>query len=278
MDRGNDKAAEFAEDMPSLIRRAVAIAGTTCRGCAAFHGPWPARRAARAMRSVDSHHGVLGPLFRELAGSGVGNAWLIAGVADTGPLAMVAASLGDASRDLRFTVVDLCQTPLELCRDYAARTGLNVEVAPSDILKFRPDRPQNVVFGHSVLAHMPPDTRGKAVVCFRDWLAPGGVLVSVTSIDREPQPDPAAAEASIEALLACCRSIGVDDAATLRRLEFWRRERLADRVNAVRTVPAEGEMARLCADAGFAEIRCIPTTSSRPHRRPHDIVVARKAG
>jgi hypothetical protein len=99
----------------------------------------------------------------------------------------------------------------------------------------------------------------------------------VTSVDREPEPDKAAADASIARLLAACRSAGIDDEATLERLERWRRERLADPVAIRRSVPAEGEMERLCAEAGFADIRRIAATSTRPHRRPHDIIVARKA-
>ena len=38
---GNDFPADFAEDMPSLVRRAVVLAETTCPGCASYHGPWP---------------------------------------------------------------------------------------------------------------------------------------------------------------------------------------------------------------------------------------------
>ena len=190
----NDFSADFAEDMPSLVRRTVALAGTMCGHCAPWHGTWPARRLAGSTRSVDSDRAVLGPLFRELAAGRSGDAWLIAGSADTGLLATVAASLGAAARSFHFTVVDLCATPLELCKEYAARTGLQLDVARSDILGFVPRRKPHVVFGHSVLAHMPPDSRAEGVVRFHDWLAPGGALVSVTSVDRQPEPDRTAAE------------------------------------------------------------------------------------
>jgi SAM-dependent methyltransferase len=267
---------DFAEDMPALVRRAVALAETTCRGCATWHGTWPARRLAGGIRSVDSNRALLGPLFRELAEGSTDDAWLIAGSGDTGPLATMAASLGPVARSFHFTVVDLCDTPLELCREYAVRTGLKVDVERADILDFVPRRKPHLVFGHSVLAHMAPDDRAHALARFHDWLAPGGVLVNVTSVDRQPEPDESAAAASIERLLAACRAAGIDDEPTLERLARWRRERFANAVAVVRTVPEEGESERLCKAAGFAEIRRIAATSSLPDRRPHDVLVARK--
>jgi hypothetical protein len=275
---GTDTGAAFAEDMPSLIRRAVALAETTCDGCTSYHGGWPATRLARATGGVDADRTVLMPIFNEIGRAQPGGDWLIAGAADSGGLALIAASLGAYTRIFRFTVVDLCPTPLLLCAEYAARHGLQLETARADLLDFVPERKQHLIFAASVLRHLPPHQRADAVARFHDWLAPGGTLVNVTSVDAEPVPDPAAADASVARLLDACRAVGIADAATLVRLEEWRRQRFASWGSKPHSIPEAGKLERLCAAAGFAGIRRLEAVSARSHRRPHEIVLAVKAG
>jgi hypothetical protein len=218
------------------------------------------------------------PIFNEIGRAQPGGDWLIAGAADSGGLALIAASLGAHARIFRFTIVDLCPTPLLLCEEYAACHGLQLETARADLLDFVPERKQHLIFAASVLRHLPPNQRADAVARFHDWLAPGGTLVNVTSVDAEPVPDPAAADASVARLLDACRAVGIADAATLVRLEEWRRQRFASWVSKPHSVPEAGELERLCAAAGFASIRRLDAVSARSHRRAHEIVLGLKAG
>lgn len=133
---------------------------------------------------------------------------LIAGSADYGMLAQVLAA---CARPVEVTVVDLCETPLALCRWYAERLGTTVHTVIADALGFVSDRPFDVVCSHSVLGRFSADERRRLVAGWRDRLQPGGRVVTVNRVastaagaaDRFAEPD---ASAFRDAVLAAARA------------------------------------------------------------------------
>ena len=86
---------------------------------------------------------------------------LVVGAADSGLLAIAAhacAKTGMLSR-ARFAVVDRCDTPLALCRDFAVRHGLDLTTRVATVERLPDLSPAQLVIVHSLLRFVPPETR-----------------------------------------------------------------------------------------------------------------------
>jgi SAM-dependent methyltransferase len=174
----------FEEDVIGNLRTCITMAPQHCVACGDFHMSWALRR-----------FGFVDPKewdgFREGIARGIADAHakgrrpaiLIAGAADTGILKTVveAAHLagGDAMvREIDVTVADICETPLEMCRNYAAQYGISLETVRTDIGSLAADGKFDVIAIHEVLAFFPPDERLDYMRRIVSWLRPDGVLVS----------------------------------------------------------------------------------------------------
>ena len=104
----------FSEDLHQLAGEAWEVAGRLCGTCRNLHVLWPYQRLAG---SPGRDVAVVEPVLRRLL-SASGRKVLIAGCADSGLLALVARTANPATA---ITVVDRCETPLELCRRFARR-------------------------------------------------------------------------------------------------------------------------------------------------------------
>src|SRR5262245_40257846 len=121
------------EDLDYNLLRATQIGPTLCGPCADYHVLFPARRLTGRVNGLETDRpDLIATVGREVAARAAAGRpaidILIAGSADTGVLATCAhaafAAAPDAIASVRFTVLDLCGTPLELCRDFAARHRL----------------------------------------------------------------------------------------------------------------------------------------------------------
>jgi SAM-dependent methyltransferase len=140
----------FSEDLPLLAVEAFELAGRFCGACKNFHMLWPYLRLAGASgRDVEAPliHSVLSDLL-----SRSGQNVLIAGAADTGLLALVARAGGSGAA---VTVLDRCETPLGLCRRFARRWSLPIEIVHLDLMEFAKQSSFGVVFAHMLLQFIP---------------------------------------------------------------------------------------------------------------------------
>ena len=108
---------------------------------------------------------------------------LIAGSTDTGlytSLLNAAAAAGGAAfaRSLSVTLVDQCETPLEICRRYARTNGLQLETVRSDLAGHEPETQFDMIVMHGVLTFFPEADRLGYMRRVAAWLAPQGALVS----------------------------------------------------------------------------------------------------
>lgn len=106
---------------------------------------------------------------------------LLAGASDTGLLATAAlgataAGPKVASR-VRYTVIDRCQTPLELCRAYATHANLDLTVSDVDLTRDANGFSADLICLHSVFRFLPPDAHVKALRQLAGWLKPGGRIL-----------------------------------------------------------------------------------------------------
>jgi len=158
-------AALAYELAPQLCR------GGDDRGCAWLHGFWPCLRLAGLAATPDRHAGFYGAALRALGPSaGV----LISGAADQGMLALVLAALPDAS----VTVIDSCETPLQLNRRYAEHVGREVQTKRCSVLDYTPQAPFDLVCTHSFFGQFSREERPRLVAAWRGLLRPGGRVVT----------------------------------------------------------------------------------------------------
>jgi len=256
----------FNEDLPQLAAEAFALAEQRCGACKNFHMLWPYHRLAEASGGDVAAPLVRSALARLLAHSGT--TILIAGCADTGLLALVARI---ASSGTYITVLDRCDTPLELCRRFAARWSLPIRVLHLDLMDLAEERSFDVVFVHMTLFFIPADRQRDVLSRMRRSLKPDGRLVLVfrTSprIDGDLAPEyrrnyPMHLIEQLEG-----RKIPLPEpreAFHNRAERYYEERREREGANATRA-----EVERLMHDAGFVieEIARIDAIMSEPFRQ-----------
>ena len=107
---------------------------------------------------------------------------LIAGSADSGLLALVARVGADYAP--RIVVLDICETPLELCRRFADRWSLPIETIRQDLLDLNAERRFDIVLVHGTLQFISADRRAEALTRIRRAIRPGGRLVLLFNTSR----------------------------------------------------------------------------------------------
>jgi len=146
----------FAEDLPQLAADACVLANRLCGSCRNFHGLWPYRRLTRMVGAAEAGGPALASALAELFDAGRRSV-LIAGAADTGVLAMTARA--GARHHPEFLIIDICETPLVLCRRFAERWSLPVETACQDLTTLNIADRFDIVIAHSLLQFIAADRR-----------------------------------------------------------------------------------------------------------------------
>jgi SAM-dependent methyltransferase len=148
-----------------------------CHGCGSYHGAWQTLRLLGVINSMRSDDDFLITQLDLAIGSGARNI-LISGAADYALQARIAAVAKTHRATPRLTIVDQCETPLELNRWYANRMGVDVDVLQGNILNYlKPDH-FDLVCTHSFLPFFNAQERGKLVGAWWDCLKPGGAVLT----------------------------------------------------------------------------------------------------
>ncbi|WP_457938757.1 methyltransferase domain-containing protein [Mesorhizobium sp. 10J20-29] len=176
----------YGEDLQGNLDRALALAPVHCPGCADYHIRVAAHRAAGAQLGIDADRPQLVVAIAETAGRLLSARTgkldiVIAGSADTGILSTVAhaiATLGpDALSRCRFTVLDLCPTPLMLCEDFARAHGLDFSWATCDLTDPARDFRADIVVLHSVFRFIDRARQPAVLERLAAWIRPGGAMI-----------------------------------------------------------------------------------------------------
>jgi hypothetical protein len=159
-------------------------AGKSCGDCADYHATVTIGRItdssgwAGGMR--DSLINFVSGEAQRHKGAGSGLSVLIAGAADTSTLACSAhAVLGsgeDVFRKASFAVIDRCETPLVLCREFALEHQINLFAETQDLA--HPSRGFNadLIIFHTVLSFIPAEYHVAILQRAAAWLNPGGKI------------------------------------------------------------------------------------------------------
>jgi hypothetical protein len=79
-------------------------------------------------------------------------------------------------------VLDLCRTPLELCRDYADRHALTLRTEAVDLIATKSDFPADIIVVHSLFRQIPGETHIPTLRKFGTWLKTDGSVLFSTSL------------------------------------------------------------------------------------------------
>jgi SAM-dependent methyltransferase len=233
---------------PALCRRG------TDADCSWYHGHWQYLRILGVIATPWRHAGFYAETLGAAAAGGDCRRILISANADYAMLAHLLHAYGEAAREAEIAVVDICETPLMLCKWYAQRLGLRIETEASNLLDWQSDKRFDLVVTHSFLQMVPPAARAGLMAKWRQVLRPGGRMISVTRIN--PDWTPADALPS-EADVARFRDTALAEARKWQNLLGISADGLADAAAAylrgVQNYPlrSEAELRALFTDNGF---------------------------
>ena len=146
-------------------------------GCGWYHGLWQDLRllglAADPRYQAEFYRSALAEAAQGRSRLRV----LVCGSADYSILAQVLWAGERSGFAPEVTVLDACDTPLELNRWYAARAGVTIATVRGDALTYTPAAPFDVICSHAFLGQFPSATRALIVRRWHDQLAPGGSAV-----------------------------------------------------------------------------------------------------
>ena len=177
----------FTDDPVENARFGITLVDTHCSGCGDFHLASLVRRAALApgKRVGDEKEfaaAVRRHLEAKLAEIGKPPHVVVAGSTDTWLYTLVlnavcAVGGEDLARGVTVEIVDQCETPLELCRRFAAAHGLDLITGKGDIAGYTPARPADLVLMHGVLPFFPEREQLSYLHHMALWLSPTGILL-----------------------------------------------------------------------------------------------------
>jgi SAM-dependent methyltransferase len=169
-----NSAIDVAEPLRDLAAQAYEISNRLCGSCRDLHALWPYIRLSRASTGVEAQGSSLQAELRGLFDRGLRKV-LIAGSQDAGLLALVTRT--GAGRDVDIAVLDICETPLELCRRLAKTWSLSIETIRQDLCDLNRDREFDCVLVHGTLHFIAAERRIAALTRIQRALRPSGRLI-----------------------------------------------------------------------------------------------------
>lgn len=170
------------ESLSELARKSFDLALASCSDCRDYHATWGYLRAAGFRKGAGADRAVIAERLASLNST---QRILIAGSADTGQVATVADAL--AGRDFTITLVDLCDTPLKLCADFAADNGIRLETSRRDIRDIEDLGSFDAILLHNFIGFIREDDRVAVLSALRRTLAYQGRVLMFQRIYGQDQ-------------------------------------------------------------------------------------------
>ena len=248
----------YIEDLPRTAADAYELAARRCGDCRDLHALWPYARLTRASTGVEQHQSGLEAQLSTFFDLGLRDV-LIAGAADSALLAHVARA--GAQHDIKITVLDICDTPLELCRRFAKQWSLPVETVRQDLFDLDVTHRFDVVLMHGTLNFIAADRHGQVLGRLQRATRRGGRLMLFFNTSRPPAAGQALVSRAEYAdfILSELKRLGIP----LPDREAAMRERLVARARERESRDAQfstpGEVEAQVKAAGFNVLSCAPT-------------------
>lgn len=195
----------MGEDLEAQLEMVRRLSPLHCISCDGYHLNWAERRAkidreTELFYNPEFMSDILAAIGR-LHGAGHRPIKIfIAGSADTKLLAACAYAVHvqkyfppDAAD---FHIMDACETPLQLARDYGDRFGLRVSTTRGVIPDAMPGLSANLLIVSGFLRFIPNEQKAPVLARLRALLTRGGAMAFTQSIRTKDDPAPARFECS----------------------------------------------------------------------------------
>jgi SAM-dependent methyltransferase len=251
------------ERLGEIAAEAYAVAGRFCGSCRNLHALWPYIRLSRSSTGLERSGSVLETALRAFVGQGLRKI-LIAGAADTGLLSLVLRAADDVDVDV--TVLDVCASPLELCRRLAGQWSIPVRTVKQDLADLDERQEFDLVLVHGTLHFIAGEKRLNVLARIHRGLRPNGRLVLLfntsrpSTIRKHDKLHVDYAESVVNELRRLAIPLPDSESEFIRRLSDHSRQR-QEREGAFAN---PGDAEQLLETAGFEIIGCseVETTHS----------------
>ena len=259
------------EDLPRIAADAYRLAGRLCGECRNQHALWTYLRLSRASTGAEQQESKLELQLRDFIAAGRQNV-LVAGAQDTGLLTLVARA--GAGHDPNIVVLDVCQTPLELCGELAKTWALPVETIKQDLFDLDFKQRFDVVLVHGTLNFIAADRHAEVLRRLQRAMRPGGRLMLLFNTSRPLAADQAGENHAEYAgfVLGELKRLGIalPDREEAMRERFVARARQRELRDAQFSAPDDVEA--LVKNAGFRVLSCAPANTELA--KPADALLA----
>lgn len=185
----DDENLNLEEPMITTAPLTYELAPVLCQGdhvspedCSWYHSIWQYLRIFDMVSTPTWHEDFYLKTFAKLSQAGHHNI-LITGTADYSVLSHVLWAYQDFKRDVDVSVVDLCETPLFLCKWYAKLSGFRVNTFATDLLSFEPSNQPDLITTDAFLTRFSPKDRLNIIQKWYDLLSPGGKIVTTVRVE-----------------------------------------------------------------------------------------------
>lgn len=189
-DLKGDNAPDLEEPMITTAPMARELAPILCRGdhvspgdCSWYHSVWQYLRIFDMVSTPTWHQEFYKSALGQILGQEPEPRILVSGTADYSMLAHVIWACQRAKASPRLVVLDLCETPLFLCKWYAKMMGFRVDTVAKDLFDFKSDNPFHIVASDAFLTRFSTKERDKVVRHWASLLLPGGHVVTTVRIE-----------------------------------------------------------------------------------------------
>ncbi len=190
-----DMAAEqlnLEEPMVSTAPIANFLSGVLCRGnhvasddCSWYHSVWQYLRVFNMVSTPTWHSQFYFDALRAITTTRARPRILISGTADYSMLAHVLWVYEASKTAADVVVLDLCETPLFLCRWYAKSVSADITTVSADIFTYSPAERFDCIVTDAFLTRFSPEDRPRVVDKWRSLLEPStGKVITTTRIER----------------------------------------------------------------------------------------------
>jgi len=251
------------ERLGEIAAETYAVAGRLCGSCRNLHALWPYIRLSRSSTGLERSGSVLETALRAFITGGLRKI-LIAGAADTGLLSLVLRAADDFDVDV--TVLDVCASPLELCRRLAGQWSIPVRTVKQDLADLDERQAFDLVLVHGTLHFIAGEKRLNVLARIHRALRPNGRLVLLfntsrpSTIRKDDKLHVDYAELVVNELRRLAIPLPDSESEFIRRLSDHSRQR-QEREGAF---ASPGDAEQLLETAGFEIIGCseVETTHS----------------
>lgn len=172
-------SAPFAYFLSSIL---CDTAAQSACNCASYHSLWQYLNLFELVSNPSWHEDFYLETLDEFAGRAEYSEILISGSADYTLLAYLIKTFGEKNKNLKVTVLDICSTPLFLCKWYAEKMSFPINAVAGDILTYRFNQPFDLIVADGFLTQFPIDLKEGIVRKWAAGLRPGGRLVTTMRV------------------------------------------------------------------------------------------------